>query len=146
MRKFRSFAGLLGFIAILLTFPGAVLAAAGAWQTTATITVATDNQVSAAVTLPGATSIGGPIKTLWIKVPTITSSTVYVQVAGVDNTSDFKDFYAFDNNTNVVLGQTAAGTGGITFQVPGDVSGFTRFRIKCGTAQAANRTFVIYGR
>lgn len=123
--------------------------AVGPWRATAVITggVVTDNTSSAAVQLPTAASIyGKQVKTLWVKVPaSMTSSTFYVTVAGPDAPTTFKPFYAYNNGTNIINGVTAGSTGDFIFQVPGDVSAFTAVKVTCGTGQAANHTFVIYG-
>jgi len=139
MRK--SFALFTLLLAVLVAAP----AMAAPWVGTATLTQATDNQVTAAVALPGTAAIKGPISTLSLYVPTIDSSTVYLQVSG-DGGTTYADLRFFNNGTNMVLGSSAAGTGGFIMNFPGvDFRNFTHIKVKCGSAQTTNRTFKLFG-
>ena len=110
------------------------------WTGTALITggVVADNTTSAAVAIPKA------VKYLSVYVPTITSSTVYLQVSG-DGGTTYADYRSTPNGTNMILTGPAAGTGGYIFDVPGGIGAFTHLKVKCGTAQAADRTFKLFG-
>jgi len=128
---------LLFLAALLLVAAVVVPAIAGnPLVRTALITggVVADNTTSAAVSIPkGATQLA-------VYVPTITSSTVYLQVSG-DGGTTYADYRSTPNGTNMILTGPAAGTGDLTFDVPGGIGAFTHLKVKCGTAQAADRTF-----
>lgn len=124
-------------LAVCLAAPGA--RAGNPYVVSALITggVVTDNTTSAAVAIPkGATKIA-------VYVPTITSSTVYLQVSG-DGGTTYAEYRSTPNGTNMILTGPAAGTGGYTFDVPGGIGAFTHLKVKCGTAQAADRTFQLF--
>jgi len=120
-----------------------VAAPAGAWNDgveTATITVATspDNVTSTAVTIPrGAEGVS-------IYVPTITSSTVSLKVSH-DGGTTYDDLFCMNNNTNLVLASSAAGTGGMYLQFPADcgIGFYNRLKVFCGSAQGADRAFKV---
>lgn len=96
-----------------------------------TVTIATDNVTSSYVALP----TGGQTKFAVI-IPTITSSTVKVQVS-----NDASSWYDLGVSTS-------AGTGGVVMSIPDNVAitPFTYVRVVCGTAQAADRVFKLVGK
>jgi hypothetical protein len=138
---------MLFVVALVGAFALVPAAIAGpAWTGTATITVATDNVLSPAVALPSASGMMGktPIKKIALKIPTITSSTVKFQVSA-DGGTTYAALWCFSNGTNTILWNTAAGTGGEIVEVPCDFTPYTHLKVECGTAQAGNRTFTLYG-
>uniref|UniRef100_A0A6M3JXH6 Uncharacterized protein n=1 Tax=viral metagenome TaxID=1070528 RepID=A0A6M3JXH6_9ZZZZ len=108
----------------------------GEWKN-CTVTIATNDQLSAAVDL------GRAYDTLLIVIPTITSSTVNVRVSE-NAAGTYQDLYitaTSDGDDDKPI--TTAGTGGITWVVP--IGGFQFIKLYCGSAQAANRTFRVCG-
>jgi hypothetical protein len=131
---------LLLFLAALLAVALSVPASAGnPYVATALVTggVVADNTTSAAVPIPKAA------KNLSVLVPTITSSTVYLLVSG-DGGTTYAEYRSTPNGTNMILTGPAAGTTTHTFDVPGGIGGFTHLKVRCGTAQAADRTFKLF--
>jgi len=140
MKKFLVLVTLL--LAVMI---GGQAQAAGPWTATATLAYATDNQVTPAVALPGSNILGSRLSTIALYVPTIESSTVYLQVSG-DGGTTYADLRFFNNGTNMVLGSSAAGTGGFIMTFPGvDFRNFTHVKVKCGTGQTADRAFKLFG-
>ncbi len=134
MRKYALF-----LVALLILVVGAVVPALAGnpYVATATLAFATDNAVTPAVAIPkGATRIA-------VYVPTIESSTVYLQVSG-DGGTTYADYRSTPNGTNMILTGPAAGTGGYTFDVPGGIGAFTHVKVKCGTGQTADRAFKLF--
>jgi hypothetical protein len=133
MRKYA-----LLFLAFLLMTAGvaAPAFAGNPYVATALVTggVVADNTTSAAVAIPKAA------QHLEVYVPTITSSTVFLLVSG-DGGTTYAEYRSTPNGTNMILTGPAAGTGDLTFNVVGGIGGFTHLKVKCGTAQAADRTF-----
>jgi hypothetical protein len=130
----KTFAVLLGaFLAACCIVPAI---AGNPYVATALVTggVVADNTTSAAVPIPKAA------KNLSVLVPTITSSTVYLLVSG-DGGTTYAEYRSTPNGTNMILTGPAAGTTTHTFDVPGGIGGFTHLKVKCGTAQAGDRTF-----
>lgn len=132
---------LILFAALCLAVAGPLTPApALAWHDgyeSAVITVATDNQTSAAVSIPrGAEYVD-------IYVPTITSSTVSLLVSA-DGGTTYDDLFCFSNGTNTVLWSSAAGTGGMYLQCPCRISAYNKLKVYCGSGQASNRTFKLY--
>ncbi len=128
------------FLALLLAVVCSAPANAGnPWSTTAVLTggVVTDNTHSAAVTLPkNVTRIG-------IVVPTLTSAAVNLEVSN-DGTT-YYNLYCQDNGTNSILWSTAASTGVYAVVVPCEMYLWKYLKVETGAAQAADRTFTIYG-
>ena len=144
MKKF----GLLVLAVLFAALISVPAQAAGVvWSATATLTQATDNQTTAAVALPGTASMAAaPIKTMWVALGSaITSSTTTVKCSP-DGGTTYYPFYAFNNGTNVIQGNTAAATTSVMYQVPGDVSVCTHVKVYFGTAQAADETVYLYGK
>lgn len=136
----KKFFGLL-FALVLLALAGPLIPApALAWHDgfeTATITVATDNTTSAAVSIPrGAEYVD-------IYVPTLTSATVSLLVSA-DGGTTYDDLFCFSNGTNTVLWSSAAGTGGMYLQSPCRISAYNKVKVLTGAGQAANRSFKLY--
>ena len=107
---------------------------------TATITgggTSSDNTTSSVVKIPAKATNAS------VYVPTLTSSTVYLMVSG-DGGTTYAEYRSTPNGTNMILTGPAAGTTAHTFDVPGGVGGFTHLKIKCGTEQAADRTFKVF--
>ncbi|MDA8120985.1 MAG: hypothetical protein M0Z38_00270 [Deltaproteobacteria bacterium] len=127
------------FLAVLLLAAGAVIPALAGNPSvaTATLAYATDNTVTPAVAIPKA------VTHLAVYVPTIESSTVYLQVSG-DGGTTYADYRSTPNGTNMILTGPAAGTGGYTFDVPGGIGAFTHVKVKCGTGQTADRAFKLF--
>ena len=136
MRKYA-----LLFLAFLLLTAGAVIPAIAGnpYVVTATVYggVVADNTTSVAVAIPKAAT------KLSVYVPTITSSTVYLLVSG-DGGTTYAEYRSTPNGTNMILTGPAAGTTTHTFDVPGGIGGFTHLKVKCGTAQAADRSFKLF--
>ena len=130
---------------LLLVFAMLCLLAAPAYAwtdgvETAVITggVVTDNTLSTAVTIPrGAEGVS-------IYVPTITSATISLKVSH-DGGTTYDDLFCMNNNTNIVLASSAAGTGGMYLQFPADcrIDFYNRLKVLSGAAQAADRTFKV---
>jgi hypothetical protein len=99
--------------------------------------VVADNTTSTVVKIPKSA------KNLSVFIPTITSSTVYLLVSGDDGTT-YAEYRSTPNGTNMILTGPAAGTTSHTFDVPGGIGGFTHLKVKCGTEQAADRTFKLF--
>ena len=95
----------------------------------AIITIATDNDESAALDVPP-----GSVSCL-VEVPTITSATVTLEVSS-DGTNFF-ELYSVDNTKQ---GRTSASTGDF-FQPFLLFSWVKQLKVKTGAGQAANRTF-----
>ena len=95
--------------------------------------VVADNTTSAAVLIPV------DAVELAIEMPTITSATVGLLVS-VDN-STFQDLFCENNGTNTIIWTTAAGTAAKTAVVPCTIGIFKYLKVKCGAAQAEDRTF-----
>jgi len=127
------------FLAVLLLAVGTGLPAfaGNPYVASAVLTQATDNTTSAAVAIPKGA------KSLAVYVPTIDSSTVYLQVSG-DGGTTYADYRSTPNGTNMILTGPASGTGALTFDVPGGIGAFTHIKVKCGTAQTTNRTFKLF--
>jgi len=136
MRKYA-----LLFLAFLLMTAGVVVPAfaGNPYVVSALMTggVVADNTTSVAVAIPKAAT------KLAVYVPTITSSTVFLQVSG-DGGTTYADYRSTPNGTNMILTGPAAGTGGLIFDVPGGIGAFTHLKVKCGTEQAADRTFKLF--
>ncbi len=137
----KRFFGLFFALVFLALADPLTPAPALAWSdgyATATVTVATDNQTSAAVSIPRGAD--------WfsIYVPTITSSTVSVKVSH-DGGTTYDDLFCLNNGTNSVLWSSAAGTGGMYLQPPPDcrISFYNKLKVYCGSGQAADRNFVV---
>lgn len=136
MRKFMVV--LLAFAA-LVCFTGIIQAGEPDMVQASVLTggVVTDNTHSAGIRLPRG------LTTLTVVAPTITSSTLGVEVSA-DN-STYYTFKSFNNGTNVIAAVTAAGTAAQAFEVPGNFAAWRYVRVVAGTAQAADRTFYFYG-
>jgi len=107
---------------------------------TSTVTggVVTDNQTGSAVSIPrGAEGVS-------VYVPTITSSTVSLKVSH-DGGTTYDDLFCMNNNTNIVLASSAAGTGGMYLQFGPDcnIGFYNKLKVYCGSAQAADRAFKV---
>lgn len=124
------------FLAALVSIPAL---AGNPYVVSALVTggVVADNTTSAAVAIPKSA------KNLSVYVPTITSSTVYLLVSG-DGGTTYAEYRSTPNGTNMILTGPAASTTTHTFDVPGGIGGFTHLKVKCGTAQAADRTFKLF--
>jgi len=131
-------------VALCLAMAGPLIPApALAWTDgveTATITVATspDNVTSTAVTIPrGAEGVS-------VYVPTITSSTISLKVSH-DGGTTYDDLFCMNNNTNIVLASSAAGTGGMYLQFPPDcnIGFYNKLKVFCGSAQGDDRSFKV---
>ena len=94
----------------------------------ATITIATDNDLTAEVDL------GRPYETMLVHIPELTSADLTCYVA--EKTAG--DFYALGKTVTV-----AAGTG--SFADVWDISGHQFIKIGTSVAQGANRTFRVCG-
>ena len=133
MKKLLSF--LISVVCLVLAFTPAF-----AWHDgyeTATVTVATDNPLSSAVSIPrGAEWVD-------IYVPTITSATVSLRVSP-DGGTTYDDLFCLNNGTNTVLWSSAAGTGGMYLQSPCRISAYNKLKILCGAGQAADRAFKVF--
>lgn len=134
MRKYA-----LLFLAFLLLAAGVVVPAfaGNPYVATATLAFATDNAVTPAVAIPKAA------KYLAVYVPTIETSTVFLQVSG-DGGTTYADYRSTPNGTNMILTGPASGTGALTFDVPGGIGAFTHVKVKCGTGQTADRVFKLF--
>jgi len=136
MRKFMVV--LLAFAA-LVCFTGIAQAGEPDMVQTSLMTggVVTDNTHSAGIRLPrGITSIS-------VACPTITSSTIAVEVSA-DNLTYYTHM-AYNNGTNVIAAISAAGTAAKVVEFPGNFAAWRYVRVVAGTAQAADRTFTVYG-
>lgn len=126
------------FLAVLLAAVMAIPAFAGnPYVATATLAYATDNVTTPAVAIPKAA------KYLAVYVPTIETSTVFLQVSG-DGGTTYADYRSTPNGTNMILTGPASGTGALTFDVPGGIGAFTHIKVKCGTGQTADRVFKLF--
>jgi hypothetical protein len=111
------------------------------WTATALMTggAVTDNTTSTIFKIP--TGSGG----MTILLPTLTSSTVAIQVAN-SRTGTFVDFYYLAGAAAApAKWVTTGGTGDIVVDLPEGISNWEYAKLVCGTAQAANRTFTIKG-
>jgi len=129
------------FLSFLLLAAGAAIPAfaGNPWvdNTTAKITIATDNTLSAAIALPR------DVGKIAIYVPTITSAAVSLVVSSDGVTYD--DLFCEENGTNTIVWSTAAGTGGMIVEVPCNMYLYKYAKVKVGAGQAADRYFGIYG-
>jgi hypothetical protein len=136
MRKYFHSLVLALFLAV--AFLGVALAGNPTLIGTAVVTVATDNDTSAALALPK------NISKVVLYVPTIDSATVSLQVSANSGTT-YDDLFCFNNGTNTVLWSTAAGTGGMYVEVPCDMYPYTHLKVQTGAGQTSDRSFVVYG-
>lgn len=99
--------------------------------TNAVITIASDDDLSAAVDVPPGST------TCLVEVPALTSAAVTLQVS-FDGTT-FLDLYSIENTQQ---GRTTASTG--SFMQPFVFFGWVKqLKVKTGAGQAANRTFKV---
>jgi hypothetical protein len=108
------------------------------WQRSATLTggVVTDN-TTVTFTLPS--NVG---HNSYLYVPTITSATIALSCS-VDGTN-FGTMATNYSATALIDFTYAATTGGKVLKLP-DISACRKLKITAGAAQAANRTFVVFG-
>ena len=133
MKRFSAIVFLAVFLYSIPCFPW------DSWRRSATLTggVVTDN-TTVTFTLP--TNVG---ETSYLIVPTIDSASIALS-GSVDGTT----FYTIASNysASALIDFTyAATTGGKVLRLP-DISPFRYLKITCGAAQAANRTFILFGR
>ena len=109
---------------------------AGAWKTV-TLAYATDD------TLTPEADLGDNFEFMTCLIPTITSSTVTVHVAKGSGDTFFPMYAMDDDATGDFVHTTTAAT--TTHAVIFRIGGCQFIKIKCGSAQAANRTFYVRG-
>ena len=107
------------------------------WTGTATLTYATDNNTTSAVSVPRdcKTNIG-------LVIPTIETSTLAVHVS-----ADGTTYQAYSYNAGAAAAPAAwvvgSGTGAISTELPQGVLAFKYLRFEFGTGQTANRTLTV---
>lgn len=126
----------LACLAVLLL--GATAFAWPTWTGTATITVASDNNTSSAISIPR-----GCNNNIAVTIPTITTGTVAVHVSN-DGTT-YKAFY-FNAGAGAapVAFATGSGTHDYATEIPRGVTAYKYLRFETSAEQAANRTFTLY--
>jgi hypothetical protein len=141
MRKFMAKLIFVSTIALALMIGAAQFGIAGepdmVQSSLMTGGVVTDNTHSVGIRLPRG------ITSLTVVCPTITSSTIAVEVSA-DNSTYFTHM-AYNNGTNVIAAISAAGTAAKVVEFPGNFAAWRYVRVVAGTAQAADRTFTFYG-
>lgn len=125
----------VAFVLFILAVP---LYAFESWQQSATLTggVVADNTT---VTFTLRSSVG---HNSYLYVPTIDSATI-VLGCSVDGTN-FGTMATNYSATALIDFSYAATTGGKVLKMP-DISACRKVKITAGTAQAANRTFILFG-
>ncbi len=107
------------------------------WTGTAVLTQATDNNTTAAVSVPRDCK-----SNVSLHLPTIDSSTVAVHVSE-DGTTYLPLWYNDGAAAAPAAWLIGAGTGGFAFEIPRTALTYKYMRFEFGTAQTANRTLTV---
>jgi hypothetical protein len=106
------------------------------WTGTATITQATDNNTSSAVSVPRDCK-----SNLGVYFSGITSATVAVHVS--NDGTNYAAWYYAAGAAAAPAAYLIGATTGAAFEIPSGVTAFKYFRFETGAEQAANETFTV---
>ena len=127
-------------VAVLLAFISTSVFAWTTWQRPGTLTggVVADN-TTVTITLPNNVGLNS-----YLYVPTIDSATLAIS-GSMDGTLFGTIYDEQTNGAAKIAWSVAATTGGLMLELP-PINAFKKIKITCGTAQAADRLFVLFGK